>query len=963
MRSFLSLLFFVMCCVKGTAQTYIEPVFDRTDVPSLHITKIEVTKDTTFVHCIFTAEAGSWARISKDTYLYDHDKNKKYTILRCFGLPFSPQQRDFRFGESVQIVFFFPGIGKATKLDFIEDPNEEAFNIYGINLKEHYENVYKKNELEHFSRMSSMFDNSGNTTVAVQYKKKEIEAASYLEGGKSMTYLCSLIDLRKLYVKYGFHQDAVDIGEKVKQIFEPFQAQTSKYADFLCDMSKIYSEDLNFEKAIPLQENACIIYEKISDWLSLAESLNRMGDLYKDKRDIERAELCVRRALDVLNKHDKAEESVKKEIELSSNDLLDNLDYLKVINDRILINKSTFYGTLSRILREKGDITEAIEVEKESLEVLKELSDAELYMSTLSSMAILYYNNGDYNKAIDHFEHCLKFYKEKGDNVSVLGLQLNLALNYLEKGDTLKAIQYTKEALETTYIVDGDSKIDGLCFGAMIYWKSSKYEEAECYLSEGLDYLRKIIQLDIARMTSEQKQRMWNKYRNLFIVYRDIVYKGDKDGIKLSKLYNYVLFSKNLLLDSDSYEDEDLSVRLNITWKDIQKTLSDDDIAIEFIATIEERTDTMQYGVYHALIVDKYCQYPHMITLIREKELIGDHEDIGGLMWKPILTNFPNVKNIYFSPDGVWHAVPIENYYVDSIGILSDKYNMYRLSSTKELVKQHKELKIERAVLYGGLTYSIGDIPDLVMVEGVRASFLRGIKERGGFEPLYNTLTEATEIQEILEQRNVETILYTKENGTEESFKQLADKKVNLIHLATHGMYVDIENIEKKRNENNFNFLESIKEKDPVSEDAVLTHSFLVMSDGNKLVHRELTSNEEDDGILTAKEISKLDLKGLDLVVLSACETALGEMTVSDGIFGLQRGFKKAGAKTILMNSKKVDDEAAKVFMVEFYKNLMNGESKLQSLKDARRYLIRYDNGKYVDPKYWQYFIMLDGLD
>ncbi|MBR1668138.1 MAG: hypothetical protein IJ693_07655 [Bacteroidaceae bacterium] len=127
MRSLISLLFFVMCCMTGIAQTYIEPVFDRTDAPSLHINKIEVTKDTTFVHCTYKAEAGSWARISKDTYLYDHGKRKKYRILRCPDLPFSPQQRDFRFGGFVQITFLFPSIGDATKLDFIEDLNEEAF--------------------------------------------------------------------------------------------------------------------------------------------------------------------------------------------------------------------------------------------------------------------------------------------------------------------------------------------------------------------------------------------------------------------------------------------------------------------------------------------------------------------------------------------------------------------------------------------------------------------------------------------------------------------------------------------------------------------------------------------------------------------------------------------------------------------------------------------------------------------
>ena len=81
------------------------------------------------------------------------------------------------------------------------------------------------------------------------------------------------------------------------------------------------------------------------------------------------------------------------------------------------------------------------------------------------------------------------------------------------------------------------------------------------------------------------------------------------------------------------------------------------------------------------------------------------------------------------------------------------------------------------------------------------------------------------------------------------------------------------------------------------------------------------------------------------------------------GVFGLQRGFKKAGANTILMSVDKLDDEATKLFMVEFYRNFMNGENKQQSLKNALRYLRQADNGKYNKPEYWTSFIMLDGLN
>ena len=134
------------------------------------------------------------------------------------------------------------------------------------------------------------------------------------------------------------------------------------------------------------------------------------------------------------------------------------------------------------------------------------------------------------------------------------------------------------------------------------------------------------------------------------------------------------------------------------------------------------------------------------------------------------------------------------------------------------------------------------------------------------------------------------------------------------------------------------------------------------MSGGNALIHRDSISVDDEDGILTALEISHLDFSNMDLVVLSACETALGKID-SEGVYGLQRGFKKAGANTILMSLDKVDDEATRILMVEFYKNLMSGKSKHQSLKDAQKHLRQVEDGKYDDPKYWAAFILLDGLD
>ena len=113
-----------------------------------------------------------------------------------------------------------------------------------------------------------------------------------------------------------------------------------------------------------------------------------------------------------------------------------------------------------------------------------------------------------------------------------------------------------------------------------------------------------------------------------------------------------------------------------------------------------------------------------------------------------------------------------------------------------------------------------------------------------------------------------------------------------------------------------------------------------------------------EDGVLTANEKAQTDLSKTDLVVLSACQTGVGDIR-EDGVFGIQRGFKKAGAKSLLMSLWSVSDEATDLMMTKFYENLMAGKSKLQAFVAAQESL---RNGKYAAPYFWASFILLDGF-
>ena len=145
------------------------------------------------------------------------------------------------------------------------------------------------------------------------------------------------------------------------------------------------------------------------------------------------------------------------------------------------------------------------------------------------------------------------------------------------------------------------------------------------------------------------------------------------------------------------------------------------------------------------------------------------------------------------------------------------------------------------------------------------------------------------------------------------------------------------------------------------SQPTASTRSGLLFSGANNTLRGNYQKIEGvEDGILTAKEIAQMDLRGTDLLVLSACQTGLGEVS-GEGVFGLQRGFKKAGVNTILMSLWEVDDQATSLLMTAFYKELAKGRSKADALKAAQRAVRECKDKDFSSPYYWAAFILLDG--
>lgn len=228
---------------------------------------------------------------------------------------------------------------------------------------------------------------------------------------------------------------------------------------------------------------------------------------------------------------------------------------------------------------------------------------------------------------------------------------------------------------------------------------------------------------------------------------------------------------------------------------------------------------------------------------------------------------------------------------------------------------------------------------------------------RYGVEELTHTKAEVIAISNILQKRGIVVTTYTGENGTEEAFRTLSRQNIDIFHIATHGFFWTQE---EARERNYVAFLSGWNAGKTTGDDSSMLRSGLLFSGANVTLSGEQLPNAVEDGVLTAQELSSLDLENVELVVMSACDTGLGDVN-SEGVFGLQRGFKLAGAKSLLMSLWKVDDEATKVLMTEFYRYLLDGKSKTESLRLAQEY-VKSQPG-WNAPEYWAGFILLDALD
>ncbi len=431
-----------------------------------------------------------------------------------------------------------------------------------------------------------------------------------------------------------------------------------------------------------------------------------------------------------------------------------------------------------------------------------------------------------------------------------------------------------------------------------------------------------------------------------------------QSGINRSQLSQEVeLLEKDLSVKSELFGQS--IDQETVTWENVRDAMQENEVAIEMVRfRIFDHTftDSIKYALLY--VTGEKRSQPGMILLDNGKDLESKYlnyyrnsikykiRDINSYeaYWSPIIRKLGTVSTLYISPDGVYNQINLEaiptlepNKYV------IDNSNIVLLSNTKDLyLKQQKlEPAVEKqvAMMFGNPQFYVKTRPGQPTAEsGLTRENVEVVQQLPGTEK------EIQEVKDYLGRKGWEINDYTEQNAEESAIKQINSPRI--FHVATHGFFQP-DNIEASA-------LDAELNENYLYENPLLKSGLLLTGAGDILNETKYNYNIEN-GILTAYEAMNLNLDQTDLVVLSACETGLGELQAGEGVYGLQRAFLVAGAKTIIMSLFKVSDEATQQLMVKFYRKWLDTGNKRQAFIDAKKEI----RNEYRDPIYWGPFVMI----
>ena len=391
-------------------------------------------------------------------------------------------------------------------------------------------------------------------------------------------------------------------------------------------------------------------------------------------------------------------------------------------------------------------------------------------------------------------------------------------------------------------------------------------------------------------------------------------------------------------------------------WEQVRDELKEGEVAIEMVRF--NWCDQAMYSdssLYAAYIVRPESHHPEVIYLKESpaklegkyykyyKNLIENRikdKKSYNRYWGDLKDALKGVKKVYISPDGIYHTVNLPTLYNEqSDKYLLDEIEIQVLTSTADLLLTSKESDLKDAIFIGRPAYNVKNFKtntsDNLHEGGTRAALSEFLDD--GISDLPGTQEEVLELHHKYEEKRIEAKYYLKEQATEDLLYTI--KNPGVLHIATHGFW----------NQPEFESSASFRYFD------AMMNSGLLFSGVVDYYKNEDHGGFVNDGILTAFEAQNLQLDSTVLVVLSACESGLGHYDQGEGVIGLQRAFRAAGAKSIINSLWQVDDRASKDFMIAFYSHYLEKEGRQAAFVAAQKEM----KDKYHDPYFWGAFMLV----
>ncbi len=858
------------------------------------------------------------------------------------------------------------------------------------------------------NNLATMYKDQGDLAKAEPLFRQTLEIRKEILGERHPDYAASLNNLATLYYAQGDFSRAEQLLQQALEIQkEVLGERHPKYAASLNNLAVLFKRQGDYALAEPLLRQALeirreVLGERHPDY---ATSLNNLAGLYQSQRDYTRAEPLYRQALEI-RKYVLGER---------------HPDYAMSLNN------------LAYVCDAQGDYAQAGSLYQEALEIQKAVLGERhpSYAASLNNLAILVHRQGDHARAEALFREALEIVTDgRGDGhprmaESLNNLALTLTnLNRTSEGLPLSrhAVEITVALLEATSVRQSERQQLAMvhqadwCTFSLLSLAHLSDSTADAVYPLLLPYKGQVFirQRAIQQLRQTVQSAPDSEVAEAFLVLTDRVRELDR----LAKLTP----------DPDALEDH--GVRLEELTVDIERqqqtlaSLSADYRESQEAAALTPAELAALLPADAALIdVREYSQYlpddeehatgrweRQYVVFITRRDVavtvvwLGPAEPINAavhgwrkrfgmglsaeagvelrrLVWEPLEAHLNGITTVLVSPDGELNALPWGALPGREAGIFLIEERAFVIApvplALPELLERPGDAEIQPSLL------AIGDV-DYASDPGAmqRTTTTRGaIAPRGddglwNWSALNNTRIEVELIEAAFQRRFRDAPMTLLRNGeaTEQQFRAAA-AGASFIHLATHGYFApdSLKSVLSATRQDERSL--SLFTQQDVSGWHPGLLSGIVLAGAN-----QPPALDCDDGILTALEVAQLDLSGVELVTLSACETGLGQTSGGEGVLGLQRSLQMAGARTTITSLWKVDDHATRIFMERFYDNLWERDLRRgEALREAQLWMLRegestversakergstrlyddLDDAGRVSPYYWAAFVL-----